>query len=111
MNKKQKNKKNITLDDLAVMVVEGFNDVNERMATKDDIVDIRKDIKNLSDRVGKLEIKVDTLQSSVNNYLELSDKRYLELREVNRIMFKYLKLIVVKTKAPIDLTELEKFVK
>jgi uncharacterized protein YlxW (UPF0749 family) len=108
---KIKKKKNINLDDLAVMVAEGFNDVNDRMATKNDVADIRADIKSLSTRVDKLEFKVSSLESSVNNYLELSDKRYLELREVNRVMFKYLKLIVVKTKTPIDLTELEKFVK
>ncbi len=43
--------------------------------------------------------------------LELSDKHYIELKKTSRIIFKYLKLIVQKTKTPLDLSELEKLVK
>lgn len=39
------------------MVKEGF----DRTATKDDIVDLKKDIANLSDRLGRVESEVDAL--------------------------------------------------
>ena len=62
-------------------------------------------------RMDKLEHQMGALNSSVKNYLELSDKRYLELRQTNRIIFKYLKLVVQKTKLPVDLKDLEELVK
>ncbi|MEK7162154.1 MAG: hypothetical protein AAB729_05715 [Patescibacteria group bacterium] len=58
----------------------------------------------LEDRMGKLEHRMGALDSSVKNYLELSDKRYLELRQTNKIIFKYLKLVVQKVKVPVDLS-------
>ena len=106
------------MNHLAIMVAEGFNDVTSRMATTDDIVlltgrmdklDSRMD--KLDERMASVEHKIEALDSSVKNYLELSDKRYLELRETNRLMFKYLKLVAQKTKVPVDLTELEKLVR
>jgi hypothetical protein len=63
------------------------------------------------DKMDKLEHGMGALNSSVKNYLELSDKRYLELRQTNRTIFKYLKLLSEKTKVPIDLSELEEMVK
>ena len=62
-------------------------------------------------RLGRLEHEMRSLNSSVKNYLELSDKRYLELRQTNRMMFKYLKLIAQKAKVAIDLDELEELIK
>jgi archaellum component FlaC len=65
----------------------------------------------LDTRMGKLDHRMEALDSSVINYLELSDKRYLELRQTNRLIFKYLKLVVQKSKVIIDLSELEEMVK
>lgn len=62
-------------------------------------------------RLEKLEHQMGALDSSVKNYLELSDKRYLELRQANRLIFKYLKLVVQKSEVPVDLSELEEMVK
>jgi hypothetical protein len=62
-------------------------------------------------RMDKLEHRMGALESSVNNYLELSDKRYLELRQINKIIFKYLKIVSEKAKVPLDLSELEGMVK
>jgi len=113
---KIRKKKNVSLDDLAIMVGQGFNDINEKMDTGFDKVNHGIDklddrMYKLDDRMDKLEHRMNALDSSVKNYLELSDKRYLELRQTNRIMFKYLKLIAHKIKTPVDLTELEKLVK
>ncbi len=44
-------KKKMTLDDLAVMVAEGFNEIHEKMATKDDIVAIRAEMATKDDIV------------------------------------------------------------
>jgi hypothetical protein len=65
----------------------------------------------LDGRMDKLEHSMGALESSVNNYLELSDKRYLELRQINKIIFKYLKIVSEKAKVPLDLSELEGMVK
>ncbi len=62
-------------------------------------------------RLEKLEHQMGALDSSVKNYLELSDKRYLELRQINKIIFKYLKIVSEKAKVPLDLSELEGLVK
>ena len=93
-----------------------FNDCNEKMGVGFKRVDERIDtlterFDRLTERVCGVETEVTTLRNSVNNYLELSDKRYLELRETNRLIFKYLKIVIEKTKVSINLNELEKLVK
>ena len=62
-------------------------------------------------RLNKLEHEMKALNSSVKNYLELSDKRYLELRQTNRLMFKYLKMVAQKAGVSLDLSELEEMVR
>lgn len=84
----QNTKKDITLDDLAEMVAEGFNGVNERM--------------------DKMESEIQGLRSSVNNYLQLSDKRYLELKARQDVIVNWVKQIGDKTGVKINLEELEK---
>lgn len=68
-------------------------------------------MEGLEGRMGKLEHQMEALDSSVINYLELSDKRYLELRQINKVIFKYLKIVSEKAKVPLDLSELEGMVK
>jgi len=48
--------KEITLDDLALMVDKGFNDVNEKMTDG---------FKNVNERLGKVEVRLDTLENDV----------------------------------------------
>ena len=61
-------KKKMTLDDLAVMVAEGFNEIHEKMATKDDIVAIRAematkdDIKDLKKDIQLLQFGQENIQ-------------------------------------------------
>jgi len=87
-------KKPMTIDDLAVMVATGFNDVTGRMATKEDINGLKQE--------------VAALKSNVNNYPELSEKRYSELKQRDALLAKWLKLIAEKTGVPIDISLLEK---
>ena len=84
------NQKNITLDDLAIMVAKGFQAQNERF--------------------DRLENEMQALRSSVNNYLELSDKRYLELKAKQNVIVGWVKQIADKTGIPISLEDLEKAV-
>ena len=61
-------KKKMTLDDLAVMVAEGFNEIHEKMSTKDDIVAIRAkmatkdDIKDLKKDIQLLQFGQENIQ-------------------------------------------------
>ena len=78
----------MTLDDLAVMVAEGFDDVKGQ--------------------ISELKNEVGALKSNVNNYLELSEKRYSELKQRDALLAKWLKLVADKTGVPIDVSSLEK---
>lgn len=98
-------KKEVTLDDLAVMVAKGFNDVTSQMATKDDLSKLEG---RLNAEMTGLKHQMTALSSSVNNYLELSDKRYLELKARQNLIVSWVKIIGDKTGVKIDLTELEK---
>ena len=46
--------------------------------------------------------------ATINNYLYLSDKRYLELKRRDAVLADWLKAIADKTGVPIDLSQLEK---
>jgi hypothetical protein len=88
----ENNKKNVTLDDMAATMADGFVKVNEnheslaRMVAKGfDRVDGRFDkiegrLGGVEGRLDKLETTMEALRSSVNNYLELSTKGISSLR-------------------------------
>lgn len=59
--------------------------------------------------IARLEGKIDALSAKLTAHLELSDKRYLELKRREMILAKWIKQIADKTGVPIDLAELEKF--
>jgi DNA anti-recombination protein RmuC len=82
------NQKSMTIDDLAVMVAKGFEGVDGRM--------------------DKLDHQMQALNSNVNNYLELSEKRYSELKQRDALLAKWLKLVADKSGVPIDVSQLEK---
>ena len=86
------------LDEMALMVAKGF----ENTATK-------FDIQRLEKRIDKLEEAIEALSAKLTNYMELSDKRYLELKRRDLVIAKWLKQIADKTGISIDLAELEKF--
>jgi archaellum component FlaC len=98
----EKNTKSMTLDKLATMVAGGFNDMGERMDKIENRID------KIDNRMGSLEHKVEALNSNVNNYLELSEKRYAELKQNDALLAKWIKLVAEKTGVPIDVSQLEK---
>lgn len=64
--------------------------------------------KRLTSRIEALESEMKALSAKVTNYLELSDKRYLELKRRELVIAKWVKQIADKTGVKIDLEELEK---
>lgn len=105
------NQKSMTIDDLAVMVAKGF----ENTATKQDVINLSGRMDKLDGKMGeldgrmnKLDHKMEALNSNVNNYLELSEKRYTELKHNDAILAKWIKLVADKTGVPIDVSQLEK---
>ncbi len=108
-------KKPMTLEDLAAMVAGGFNDVTSRMATKDDLSKVTTKIDAIENRISTLETtvgsvkhKLDALSSNVSNYLELSEKRYVELKQRDAMLAQWIKLVAKKVDVPIDVTQFEK---
>jgi len=99
---KLKRKKTTTIDDLAIMVAKGFENVGQRLDK------VEEGLGKLGNRMDKLEHKVEALNSNVVNYLELSEKRYLELKQRDTLLAKWLKKVADKTGVPIDISLLEK---
>ncbi len=56
-----------------------------------------------------LQADIQALSAKVTTHLELSDKRYLELKHRDKVITKWVKAIADKTGVKIDLAELEKF--
>src|SRR3989338_1298596 len=121
-------KKSITLDDLAKQVAEGFaksekqyeklvqmtangfNDITSRMATKIELAAMETSLKtDMANMETRLKTEIEGLRNSVNNYLVLSDKRYLELKHENEVYAKWFKALAEKVNLDLDFTELKKF--
>lgn len=73
-----------------------------------EIKKLDKRILALEGRMQKVEHSMTALSSKVTNYLQLSDKRYLELKRRDLILAQWLKQLADKSGLPIDLTELER---
>lgn len=105
------NNKNITLDDLATMVAKGFNGVDDQFqGVNNQFQGVNQRLDKVEGRMDKLETEMQALRSSVNNYLELSDKRYLELKAREKVIVSWVKQIADKTGVKISLEDLEKAV-
>lgn len=116
--------KNVTLDDLAVTMAEGFAKVNEnheslaRMVAKgftdmDEKIDekfkqVDEKFKKADEKFEKIENEIQALRSSVNNYLQFSDKRYLELKAREKVIVSWVRTIADKTGVQINFEDLEK---
>lgn len=87
------------------MVANGFANT----ATKDDIKRLEKRIEAIEERLKKVEEKLDALSAKLTAHLELSDKRYLELKRRDMVIAKWIKTIADKTGVQLDLAELDKF--
>lgn len=83
-------------EEMAIMVAKGF----EQTA---------KDIAKLDEEIKKLQGDIKALSAKLTAHLQLSDKRYLELKHRDLIIAKWVKQIADKSGVEIDLAELEKF--
>ena len=63
----------------------------------------------IGDMLKPLQDDIQALSAKVTAHLELSDKRYLELKNREKLLAKWIKQIADKTGVNIDLAELEKF--
>lgn len=72
-------KKNITLDDLAVMVANGFADINERMATKDDLNELKEEFHEF--KAEMYEFRDEMYEFKTEMYEFRSEVRF-ELKEI-----------------------------
>ena len=63
----------------------------------------------MDEKIKPVRDDIAVLAMKINSHLELSDKRYLELKGRDTLIAKWLKQIADKTGVNIDLAELEKF--
>ena len=63
----------------------------------------------LDEKLKPISDKLDAVSSKLTAHLELSDRRYLELKNREKLLAKWIKQIADKTGVSIDLAELEKF--
>src|SRR3989338_2188859 len=63
----------------------------------------------IDSKLKPIQDKLDAVDSKLTAHLELSDKRYLELKNREKLLAKWIKMIADKTGISIDLAELEKF--
>jgi hypothetical protein len=66
-----------------------------------------KDMAELKQGTSELKHEVSAVKNNVNNYLELSEKRYVELKQRDILLAKWLKLVAEKTGVSIDVSQLE----
>jgi hypothetical protein len=102
--------KNITIEKLAQMVAQGFEDITSKMATKKDLELLATKI-DLDKAKSELKQEIQGLRNAINNFLKLTDKRYLELKNNQKILAKYLKIVIEKSKMAVNTKELEAILK
>ena len=80
MNTNIQNGSNITIDDLAVMIKKGFDEMDRRFSEIDQrFIAVDKRFDNLEDRMYKLEVRFDKLEKRFNNLeirLDKLEKRF-----------------------------------
>ena len=91
---------NTAIEELAVMTANGFQEITERFD---------KRFLSIEARLEKIELEIDLMNNRLYHYLELSDKRYLELKRRDLVLTKWVQAIAKKTGVTIDTKELEKF--
>jgi len=63
-------KKKMTLDRLARMVADGFEEIENKMATKDDLATLKVDLKALERKVDKIDLRVDEVYDILKRFEE-----------------------------------------
>lgn len=74
----EETKKEITLDDLALMVGKGFNDMNEKMDRQ--FKEVRSDIKRLDDGLKKVKSDTEDIKAELNKKVDKFTHNELEYR-------------------------------
>lgn len=120
-------KKNITLDDLAVIVANGFADIHERMATKEDIAELRDElhefkaemyefreemhefknevrfeIKEIKSEIAEIHRQLVEIRKDIDNLYKLSSTYRKEVEEENKILKMAILEIAKQTKVSLD---------
>ncbi|MCC6448125.1 MAG: hypothetical protein IT215_05505 [Chitinophagaceae bacterium] len=62
MKKSGKKTKEMSIDDLAIMVAKGFNGIESRMATKDDIKMLSERIDGVDERLDKIDFRLSKIE-------------------------------------------------
>ena len=81
--------------------------INRAFQEQKDHFDKRLD--SLESRIARVENELKAVSAKLTAHLDLSDKRYLELKHKNLVVAKWVKKIADKTGVEIDLAELDKF--
>ena len=85
-----------TIQDLGDLVAEGFGEAYEHIAS-------------LAGRMDKLGNRMENLKNHVTHYLELSDKRYIELKQKNDLLAQWVKILADKLGVPVDISQLKQY--
>lgn len=79
-NKKENNKKGkMTMERLARMMADGFEEISGKVATKEDLTEVKSKLAEHDKRFSKLEYKIDEVKDAVER-LEESDILNLQKR-------------------------------
>lgn len=81
--------------------------INKSFQEQKDHFDARID--RLELRIERIETELTAVSNKLSAHLELSDKRYLEIKRRQVILAKWVKQVADKTGVEIDLAELDKF--
>jgi tetrahydromethanopterin S-methyltransferase subunit G len=98
-----------SIDALARITSAGFDQVNHRLDKVEhrlDKVESRLDV--MENRLEKVETEMKGLRYSIDRAMELSDARYLELRQQNKELYKCLLQVIQAAKLNISTEDLEK---
>jgi len=87
-------------ENLGILINKAFQEQKEHFDTRIDKLEIR---------IEKIETELTALSNKLSAHLELSDKRYLEIKRRQVILAKWVKQVADKTGIEIDLAELDKF--
>ena len=69
--------KNVTIDDLAIMVQKGFNDVTKEMATKSELFSMKSEMNKRFDKIEKLIL---------SDHRERIEKLEFEVKELKDLL-------------------------
>ncbi|MCC6323986.1 hypothetical protein IT400_04315 [Candidatus Nomurabacteria bacterium] len=84
MKKEVKKSKKMTIDDLAIMVAKGFNGIESRMVTKEEM---NARFREVDERFDKVDEGLDKIESRLDNIETNDGKRLDKLEDKTRIIY------------------------